>query len=50
MFLEEKYRPKIMVSSNVATGGGGGGGGPNKSKLIVLLGFVSLYLLNRRFI
>jgi hypothetical protein len=49
MFLEEKYRPKIMVSSNVATGGGGGGG-PNKSKLIVLLGFVSLYFLNRRFI
>lgn len=47
MFLEEKYsRPKIVVPS-VSTGGGGG---PNKSKLIVLLGFVSLYLLNRRFI
>ena len=48
MFLEEKYRQKVVC--RVATGNGGGGQGPNKSKIIVLLGLASLYFLNRRFI
>lgn len=51
MFLEEKYKPKIINPRIVnGTGGGGGGQGPNKMKIIVFLGLASLYFLNRRVI
>lgn len=50
MILEEKYKPKKILQVVAINGwGGGGGGGPNRSKIMIFLGIMSLYFLNRRF-